>query len=329
MNDPIGMKLLDVAKTQLGYAEKSSGYTKFGDWYAKNIDHDSYFRTAPWCDMFLSWAGDQIGLEDSVGEFAATIEHAKWFKAENAWGHTPMPGAVVFFAWSGSKNLDSISHVGLVESVDGNTLHTIEANTSNALLRRSRDVSDVVGYGYPGKVKVAVKPAVAQSPAPKHAAPPPAVTAFTGALSSGTDRTTGSTAVIPARHGSPLPGQDGILTGVLAVVLCASFGLSVGKSTAAKIPAALPAPSQVRVRRRGRHHKLPVTMPADLTPADLTAAEADTAMMPALSAAVAAEVEDQEFWGRISHLEEDQELAFWNSLHGSVTDMRARSDIWG
>jgi hypothetical protein len=283
--------------------------------------------------MFLAWAGNQIGVEDSVGEFAATVQHAKWFKAENAWGQKPMPGAVVFFAWSGSKSISSISHVGLVESVDGNTLHTIEANTSNALLRRTRNVSTVVGYGYPGQVKIVEKPTAAVSHAPKHAAPPPALTTFTGPLSTAVGETSvtavGSTAVLPAKHGSPsLPGQDGILTGVLAVVLCASFGLSVGKSTAAKIPEAIPAVPQVRVRKRGRHHKLPVTMPADMTPADLNAAEADTTMMPTLSAAIAAEVEDQEFWGRISHLEEDQELAFWNSLHGSVTDMRARSDIW-
>jgi hypothetical protein len=124
-----------------------------------------------------------------------------------------------------------------------------------------------------------------------------------------------------------LPGQDGILTGVLAVVLCASFGLSVGKSTAAKIPAAIEAAPQVRVRKRGRHHKQPVTLPADITAADLDFAEGSTAVMPTISAAVAARVEDQEFWGRITHLEEDQELAFWDSLHGSVTDMRPRAQV--
>src|SRR5512139_1819085 len=135
--DHIGKKLLDVARSELGYTEKADGYTKFGNWYAKNIeDGDSYFKTAPWCDMFIAWAAAKAGVEDSVGQFAATIEHAKWFKKQDAWGTEPEPGALVFFSWSGSSDLDSIQHVGIVEKVEGDRLITIEANADGVQLKR-------------------------------------------------------------------------------------------------------------------------------------------------------------------------------------------------
>ncbi|TDD86574.1 CHAP domain-containing protein, partial [Actinomadura rubrisoli] len=166
--DPIGKKLLDAAEAQLGYTEKGDGYTKFGDWYAKNVDgdHDDYFKTAPWCDMFLAWAADKAGVTEQAGQFASTVDHAKWFKKHDAWGKTPEPGALVFYDWNGSGDLDQIDHVGIVERVDGGTLHTIEGNADGyKLTRKTRDLDSVVGFGYPGKIKVEAKYA------PKHAAP--------------------------------------------------------------------------------------------------------------------------------------------------------------
>jgi hypothetical protein len=56
-----------------------------------------------------------------------------------------------------------------------------------------------------------------------------------------------------------------------------------------------------------------------VTPAHLAEAEATTTMMPAVTAAVAAAAEDREFWGRIEHLKEDEELAFWDTLHSEIT----------
>jgi hypothetical protein len=80
----------------------------------------------------------------------------------------------------------------------------------------------------------------------------------------------------------------------------------------------MPTP-HVRVRKRGKHHRTPVEMPADMSVADLDAADAGTAVMPALSAEAAALAEDKEFWGKITELEEDVELAFWNTLHAAVS----------
>lgn len=148
-------ELLNAAQKHLGYREKSDGYTMFGDWYFTNVDKsDTYFKTAPWCDMFITWAATQAGVEQYVGEFAYTVDHAKWFRDKGAWSDTPEPGAIVFYDWSGSGDIGGIDHAGIVEKVAGDKIFTIEANVDKVWLKRKeRDQSKVVGYGLPRKVQ--------------------------------------------------------------------------------------------------------------------------------------------------------------------------------
>ncbi|GAA3137179.1 CHAP domain-containing protein [Nonomuraea salmonea] len=147
-------KYIELLESQIGYSEKSGSYTKFGAWYGKNIEFDADYSSAPWCDMYLSWAAHKLGYEDWVGQFAWTVEHAKWFKKQGAWGKKPEVGALVFYDWSGSNDIDRIDHVGVVTRVEGGRIHTIEGNIDGGVAKRKeRDTSKVVGYGYPQRVK--------------------------------------------------------------------------------------------------------------------------------------------------------------------------------
>lgn len=157
--DPIGERLLDVIRPEIGYREEKGQYTKYGEWYAEKVG-DPQYRNAPWCDMFLAWAAEQAGVGHIVGQFAWTPSHANWFKRHEAWSHTPEPGALVFFDWQRTpdspKNPPSsvIDHVGIVEKVVGNKIHTIEANVDRVWVKRKvRGQKKVVGYGLPNKVK--------------------------------------------------------------------------------------------------------------------------------------------------------------------------------
>ncbi|MFC4910052.1 CHAP domain-containing protein [Actinomadura gamaensis] len=321
--DPIGGKLLDVARKQIGYQAKDDGYSKYGEWYRKTVDgdHDSYFSTAPWCDMFLAWAAQQAGVAEQAGQFASTVDHAKWFQKQGAFGHKAEPGALVFFDWSGSGDVDQIDHVGLVESVDGDCLHTIEGNTDGGqLIRHTRcDDGMVVGYGYPGKVRT---PETSEKYAPKHAAPPAPVQNIGAAHDASVPAARHRPA--PAarhEHDATLPSQEVVMGGVLALILCGTVALTAGKAAAARAAEMAPERAPIRVRKRGKHHRpaVPVALPADVTPADLDAAASETTVMPALSLAAAHEAEDREFWGRIAHLKEDEDLAFWDELHAEST----------
>ncbi|GAA0945358.1 CHAP domain-containing protein [Nonomuraea longicatena] len=148
-------KFIDLLESQLGYREKSGSlYTKFGDWYGKTVEFDADYSGAPWCDMYLSWAAYKLGYQDWIGQFAWTVAHAKWFREQDAWGKTPKPGAIVFYDWRGTNNIDAIDHVGIVTRVEGGKIYTIEGNIDGGVAKRKkRDTDKVVGYGYPEKIK--------------------------------------------------------------------------------------------------------------------------------------------------------------------------------
>lgn len=154
--------VLDLAASQVGIKENSlGGGTKFHEWYmsspraletlARDGGTLQGYANAPWCDMFVSWVGNQLGIGPVMGSDAYTVEHAKWFAEHGRWGKTPEPGAVVFFDWSGGDNIYGIDHVGFVVRDNGDgTIETIEGNTGNgAVEQRTRSKYHVVGYGYP------------------------------------------------------------------------------------------------------------------------------------------------------------------------------------
>ncbi|MFI6836937.1 CHAP domain-containing protein [Nonomuraea africana] len=154
--------LLRVAEQKIGVAENASGGgTEFHSWYmsspraketlARDGGSVRAYANAPWCAMFVSWVGEKAGIRPLVGWDAYTVTWAKWFKANERWGTTAKPGAVVYFAWDDSKSLSAIDHMGLVKKDNGDgTITTIEGNTGNGKVeQRIRPKSDVVGYGYP------------------------------------------------------------------------------------------------------------------------------------------------------------------------------------
>ncbi|WP_380838527.1 CHAP domain-containing protein [Sphaerisporangium dianthi] len=155
-------QLLALAEKQVGISENGSGGgTKFHAWYmsspraketvARDTGTIAGYADAAWCDMFVSWVGTQLGLQDTVGTDAYTVAHAKWFAGHDRWGTTPKPGAVVFFSFNGGKSFDDIEHVGFVIKDNGDgTIKTVEGNTDGGKVEiRTRPASQIVGYGYP------------------------------------------------------------------------------------------------------------------------------------------------------------------------------------
>jgi surface antigen len=157
---PTAADAVKLATAQVGVTENSlGGGTKFQKWFVsspwakRGVARDggkvSDYTNADWCDMFVSWIGAQLRVKGMGGD-AYTRTHAQYFKDQGRWGQTPTPGAVAFFTWSGTKSIDGIDHVGMVvkDNHDG-TIQTVEGNTDNSVEVHTRDVSSVVGYGYP------------------------------------------------------------------------------------------------------------------------------------------------------------------------------------
>ncbi|NVI89206.1 CHAP domain-containing protein [Actinomadura sp. BRA 177] len=155
-------EVIKLAEKQVGISEGKGGQTKFHDWYVSTphakatAQRDGGFSVkayngAQWCDMFVSWLGAQTGVKN-MGWDAYTVQHASWFKDTDRWGKTAKPGSVVFFDWQNGSggSIGDIDHVGLVVKDNGDgTVKTIEGNSQNEVQKKTRDKSEIVGYGYP------------------------------------------------------------------------------------------------------------------------------------------------------------------------------------
>lgn len=109
--------IVQVALTQVGYQEGSNNYTKYG------VFHNN--ANAQWCGYFVSWCARQAGIPTSILPRAGLANPSAWgLSTFTSSQRIPQPGDLFF------KNLSSNTHMGIVYYVDGNTVYTIEGNTS-------------------------------------------------------------------------------------------------------------------------------------------------------------------------------------------------------
>lgn len=134
--------IVEVAAPQIG----NVGGQPYWSWYG-------FSGRVEWCACFVSWCANECGYIEAgaVPKFAACSAGVQWFESAGLWrdrGYEPRPGDIVFFDWGGDGGAD---HVGIVESCDGSTVHTIEGNTSDSCARRSYRVgsASILGYGTP------------------------------------------------------------------------------------------------------------------------------------------------------------------------------------
>lgn len=150
-------KVLTLARGEIGYHEQGDNWTK----YAAELDKTNWYNGPKngyaWCDVFVDWLfykcfGDPLGREmicqptGSAG--AGCLYSAQYYKGAGRWHTTgPQAGDQIFFTYSPGE----YSHTGIVESVSGGTVTTIEGNTSDSVGRRSYSVgsSNIAGYGRP------------------------------------------------------------------------------------------------------------------------------------------------------------------------------------
>ena len=150
-------KVISIAQNEVGY-EGTGSYSKYGEWYGYQ---------GAWCTTFVLWcfnkAGESLGVKlytkivPSGGNCNSMIS---WYKNKGRYhtrtsGYSPQKGDLVFFDWSGNG---SSQHVGIVKSVSGSTIYTIEGNCSGKVKAKTYtttgskpygNVSSIMGYGNP------------------------------------------------------------------------------------------------------------------------------------------------------------------------------------
>lgn len=166
-------KVIAVAISELGYKEKrsnsslddkeanagSGNFTK----YARDFDerwpnwYNGRKQGTSWCDELIDWCfltayGYENALrllcqpERSAG--AGCTYSLRYYREKGQFHqYGAKAGDRIFFGTS----LDNATHTGLVEKVDGSTVHTIEGNTGDQVARRRYSIYDsaILGYGRP------------------------------------------------------------------------------------------------------------------------------------------------------------------------------------
>ncbi len=139
----VGQKMVALAQQEIGVKEEPMG--------SNDGTRIKEYRTAtagsgvgPWCAYFTSWlaksagapvgeAGQGFGSVDALYAWAQRTGKAE----KNGPGVTPSPGDLI--VWD--------EHIGMVESVDADgTVHTIEGNSSDQVIRRTHAASSALGY---------------------------------------------------------------------------------------------------------------------------------------------------------------------------------------
>jgi cell wall-associated NlpC family hydrolase len=150
-NDPVG-STLEVAQSQLGVTEGSG-----------NRVNAPYNINDLWCASFTSWVWDQAGYDVNWTNrnYTPDIWNDAVGMGLNRDSVTQaQPGDLIVFDW----NRDGVpQHIGIVESVSGGTIHTIEGNTTNpngpdGVLRKERPISA-------GNIVGVIKPPPTEAPA--------------------------------------------------------------------------------------------------------------------------------------------------------------------
>lgn len=144
---------ISIAESYLGYHEGANNKTIFGDTMHK-IQPSNMDANAAWCDAFVDFVilktcehfgkGAETARMVLCGDFDDyTYNSVALYKKAGRWSNTAHRGDQIFFGGSG--------HTGIVESVNGGTVHTIEGNKGDEVRRGSYSVNSpsIIGYGRP------------------------------------------------------------------------------------------------------------------------------------------------------------------------------------
>lgn len=138
-------KFIELAQSQVGYAETGTNQTKYAHWF----DHEAWqwFNTkkqgAEWCSIFICWclcqndvgigkeqARTLLGCPKPADNCAAGVPYLwdylgkKGYRVDNKGGAI---GDIIIF--------NNKTHVGMIEKIDSSKYYTIEGNKGNKVSR--------------------------------------------------------------------------------------------------------------------------------------------------------------------------------------------------
>ena len=139
---PTRYAVVQAAAREIG----NVGGRKFWSWYG-------FSSRVHWCACFTSYIAAECGcIQSGICPKDAGVEGwMNFYKKQHRWApgnYIPHSGDFILFDFNGNGTPD---HIGIVESCDGKTVHTIEGNSGNRCRRGtySRGAGSILGYGCP------------------------------------------------------------------------------------------------------------------------------------------------------------------------------------
>lgn len=132
----LGAKVVDRARGQLGYREGAGNANKYGP-------------TGYWCSNFTTWVWQKSGVDIGILPFTGDVY--EWGQDRGlAYGKNDLdqakPGDVLLFG-TGPQSPQTSTHIGIVESVNGNQVTLIEGNSADQVRRVTHTLSSSTFYG--------------------------------------------------------------------------------------------------------------------------------------------------------------------------------------
>lgn len=165
-------KIVELALSEVGYKEKATnsqlddktanaGHNNYNK-YAKYIDdnYPNFYNGKKngfdWCAVFVDYLFIKAYGYENALRLTCQPEHSygasctmdvNYYKAKNRFGTYPRVGAQIFF----TKDKTTSYHTGIVVSINGDKITTVEGNASDSVAKKVYDKSDplILGYGYP------------------------------------------------------------------------------------------------------------------------------------------------------------------------------------
>lgn len=140
ITDSCGAKIINIAQSQIGYKAKSGKLNKYDN------------KKQNWCASFTSWVYKEAGYLKSIdpGTISLADSHKDQLNLIAPKGNPNLiqPGDIF---WIKAKT-PSGRHVGIVESIDGDNIKTIEGNVggnNGEVARRTQNVKKILQVARP------------------------------------------------------------------------------------------------------------------------------------------------------------------------------------
>lgn len=146
-------RFLNFAKSQVGII----GGDIVRQWYNENISNIGNYKW-PWCAAGISYCAGKTNIESNIisPTASSSVMMNNFIKIncfKNKGEYTPIGGDIVIFKWASATT--QASHVGIVDYVRDNYVHTIEFNSGSnsdgavAKWKYPLTSSSIVGYCIP------------------------------------------------------------------------------------------------------------------------------------------------------------------------------------